>query len=159
MALSDSDQTRILDIADEIGELKNELKHLKQSEKAAKDALKESEERFEKWQEDYPSRTKQRLMEHGKNVIAPAAKYYNDLFLSPDGRHRNMRIMAEAATIFDPVMLSKCSDGDGKFSIFELIFVLDVISHSAQSSHTCPNLPTSWWLLNTVISTLDLSID
>ena len=110
--LSATDQTRLVEIAEAIGGVKNELKHLRKTEKEARDALKESEERFEKWKEKFPCRTKQQLMQHGKNIIAPAAKYYNDLFLSPDGRHRNMRIMATAAKIFDPVMLSQCSDGD-----------------------------------------------
>jgi hypothetical protein len=134
---------RVLEIAEEIGGLKNELKHLKKSEKTAQDALKESKEQFEKWKLEFPCRTKQQLMQHGTDVIAPAAAYYNNLFHSPDGRHYNMRIMAEAAKIFNPIILSECSDGDGKSLRLKAKRDVDVNSHIVQLTRTCQDLLTS----------------
>ena len=138
-----SNQARVLEIAEEIGGLKNELKHLKKSEKTAQDALKESKEQFEKWKLEFPCRTKQQLMQHGTDVIAPAAAYYNNLFHSPDGRHYNMRIMAEAAKIFNPIILSECSDGDGKSLRLKAKRDVDVNSHIVQLTRTCQDLLTS----------------
>ena len=119
------------------------MKHLKKSEKTAQDALKESKEQFEKWKLEFPCRTKQQLMQHGTDVIAPAAAYYNNLFHSPDGRHYNMRIMAEAAKIFNPIILSECSDGDGKSLRLKAKRDVDVNSHIVQLTRTCQDLLTS----------------
>ena len=110
--LTDEDIDNIERIAGETATLKVELKYHQKALKDAKDNLNEKKERHDKFNSTYPAQTKETLLEHAKQLLAPCTEYYKDLFQSEEGDNHDMRVMAEAAQIFNPIFLATLSDAD-----------------------------------------------
>ena len=87
-------------------------KSLKAAEKEAKDQEGKVVALYEEWKKKFPHRTKTDLMEHGKDILQPVGRYYNKQFIDENGDCHQMRVMSEAAQIFDPIFLSKQSTAD-----------------------------------------------
>ena len=85
---------------------------IKNSEKSAKDSSKKVIDSYDEWKKNYPARTKEALMEHGKSILQPVGHYYKSQFLEKTGDCFKMREMSEACQMFDPLFLCKMSTAD-----------------------------------------------
>ena len=96
---------------------KNEAKTAK---KEAKEEAAKVFAEYEGWKKRFPHRSKEALMDHGKNVLIPVGEYYKAQFLEEGGNCRPMRVMAEAAQIFNPIFLAKQSTADIVTVLYDL---------------------------------------
>ena len=106
------DNNQLDNVLEQIVEARVREKGLKAAEKAAKDTLAKVVKAYDDWKSQYPHRTKTELMDHGKNILKPVGQYYHDQFTSEDGDCHPMRVMSEAAQIFNPLFLAKMNDAD-----------------------------------------------
>lgn len=106
------DNDRLESIVEELVNAKVEYKQLKKVAKETKECETKVVATFDEWKTKFPHRNKVDLMEHGKNLLSPVGVYYNKQFLNEVGDCHQMRVMSEAAQIFDPIFLSKQSTAD-----------------------------------------------
>ena len=59
-----------------------------------------------------PHRRLESLAQHGKDILTPAADYFNNIFVKEDGECHHTIEIAEAAQMFNPIYLAKLSDAD-----------------------------------------------
>ena len=62
--------------------------------------------------ENFPYNNKELLVNHAKSIGKPMIEYYHKLFTIEDGDCYNIRQMAEAAQIFNPIFLSGHTDAE-----------------------------------------------
>ena len=62
--------------------------------------------------ENFPYNNKELLVNHAKSIGKPMIEYYHKLFTNEDGDCYNIRQMAEAAQIFNPIFLSGHTDAE-----------------------------------------------
>ena len=71
--------------------------------------MKESQKEYDEWKDEFPYRTHESLTNWGRQLMIPAKEYYLHLFTDQKGDCSNIVHMAEAAELFNPVILSDIS--------------------------------------------------
>ena len=94
----------------EIGNVKSNLRELQRTETAIKKKVIEHQKLYDEWKIEFPYRTHDSLTDWGRQLMIPAKEYYTSLFTDPEGDCSNTVHMAEAAELFNPVMLSNISE-------------------------------------------------
>ena len=94
----------------EIGNMKSELKELKKKEKGLKKKVTEFTKKYDDWKNEFPYRIHDSLTNWGRQLMVPAKEYYTHLFSDSEGDCSNVVHMAEAAELFNPIMLSEISE-------------------------------------------------
>ena len=67
---------------------------------------------YDKFKADFPHRTREALIRHGKEILKPVAKYYHTQFKSDDGDCHPICEMSDAMDMFNPEWLANNIDGD-----------------------------------------------
>ena len=73
-------------------------------EKSIKEKVKESQQQYNAWRDEFPYRTRESLTNWGRQLMIPAKEYYSHLFTDPKGDCSNIVHMAEAAELFNSVI-------------------------------------------------------
>ena len=97
---------KILDASTELGRLGTESIWSSGSQKN------EANEEYNDWMKTYHLLSIADLLDHAKMIGQPAIRYYNDVFNTEKGDCYNIRQMANAAKIFNPILLAGKSDAE-----------------------------------------------
>lgn len=73
------------------------------------------------------------MIEHGKAILKPVADYYTKLFRTEGGDCSDIRQMAEACQIFDPIFLSKIENETA--IVTELYYLARKLEHFRYDRH------------------------
>ena len=60
------------------------------------------------------------LVQHGKDILKPAADYFYNIFQKDDGECHHTLEIAEAAQMFNPIFLAGLSDSDVEVVLHDL---------------------------------------
>ncbi|KAL7540988.1 hypothetical protein ACHAXR_010540 [Thalassiosira sp. AJA248-18] len=93
-------------ITNDIVEKRIALRDSRKDGKEGKDMAEEARAKFDAWKEKFPHRTHGELTSHGKRILEPVGDYYKKLFNEDGGDCADIRKMAEAAEMFDPIFLA-----------------------------------------------------
>ena len=118
--LTEDDISRLLEIASETAKLNLELKRKRKEDKELKEKLSQVESAFTQWQLEFPYRTLESLVQHGKDILKPAADYFYNIFQKEDGECHHTLEIAEAAQMFNPIFLAGLSDSDVEVVLHDL---------------------------------------
>ena len=66
--------------------------------------------KYDDWENEFPYRTHDSLTNWGRQLMVPAKEYYTHLFSDSEGDCSNVVHMAQAAELFNPIMLSEISE-------------------------------------------------
>ena len=116
----------------EIGNVKSELSALKKNEKGIKELVTEVEKKYDDWKQEFPYRTYESLAKWGRQLLIPAKEYYSKLFNDSEGDCSNVTNMAEAAELFNPIMLSEITDTE---IVTKLHYLADKLMMYQYESH------------------------
>ena len=84
-------------------------KKISQAVKAVKDKQKFLEARqrdFDEWKASVGPVTKDEFVQHGNDIVKPGYRYFQNLFINPEGKLRNLFLAYRGARLFDPMFLS-----------------------------------------------------
>ena len=86
----------------------------------------EADNDVNKFIEEYPYSDKELLMNHATSIGKPAVEYYHKLFSNEGGDCYNIRQMAEASQIFNPILLLGHTDAE---VVTKLHLLIDKLTH------------------------------